>query len=166
MYYIEKCKFKDFSIILVSDGEYLTNLFIDSQGDSFLRENEIKYRNLEVFDKAKEWLNDYFSGIVPKGKVPISVRGSSFRQLVWKELLGIPYGKVKTYGEIAKSVAKKLGKEKMSAQAVGNAIHNNPVSIIIPCHRVIGKSGDLVGYAGGVYIKKKLLEIEGVKVKD
>lgn len=110
---------------------------------------------------AKQWLNQYFSGEKPLSEeLSLKPKGSEFRKLVWEILCKIPYGEVTTYGEIAKEVAQILQKDKMSAQAVGGAVGHNPISIIIPCHRVIGASGDLTGYAGGVELKKKLLDFE------
>ena len=94
-------------------------------------------------------------------ELPLRPMGTEFRRLVWKFLLEIPYGKTITYGEISKKIAKAKNIEKMSAQAIGGAVGHNPISIIIPCHRVIGANGSLTGYAGGIEIKRKLLEIEG-----
>lgn len=115
--------------------------------------------------KAKEWLDRYFN----KEKMtiqdmPLAPIGGEFRQMVWKKLCEIPYGKTTTYGEIAKQIAKEMGKKTMSAQAIGNAVGHNPISIIIPCHRVIGKNGDLTGYAGGIDKKIKLLQIENASI--
>src|SRR5699024_1150130 len=102
-----------------------------------------------VFENTKKWLDRYFEKEKPSIKeIPIAPKGGEFRQKVWKILCEIPYGQTITYGEIAKRIAKQMNKEKMSAQAVGNAVGHNPISIIIPCHRVIGKNGSLTGYAG------------------
>ena len=131
-------------------------------GDTLL-ENTIDNPNIPVFDKTKKWLDDYFTGKNPPiSELPLAPIGSEFRQEVWQLLCQIPYGKVITYGEIAKQIAKKAGKETMSSQAVGGAVGHNPISIIIPCHRVIGANGNLTGYAGGIKTKIKLLQIEGV----
>ncbi|MBO5604854.1 MAG: methylated-DNA--[protein]-cysteine S-methyltransferase [Acidaminococcaceae bacterium] len=117
---------------------------------------------LELMKRALNWFDLYFSGKKPDPRVlPLAPRGSEFRQMVWQELLEIPYGKTTTYGAIAGNVARKLHKEKMSAQAVGGAVGHNPVAIIIPCHRVVGSNGSLTGYAGGLDIKYKLLRHEG-----
>ena len=117
--------------------------------------------NLQVFENTKKWLDRYFEKEKPSIKeIPIAPKGGEFRQKVWKILCEIPYGQTITYGEIAKRIAKQMNKEKMSAQAVGNAVGHNPISIIIPCHRVIGKNGSLTGYAGGIERKKMLLELE------
>ena len=108
-------------------------------------------------------MDDYFAGNKPQlSKLPIAPIGGEFRQQVWKILTEIPYGELTTYGSIAKEVAKRMGKEKMSAQAVGGAVGHNPISIIIPCHRVVGSNGSLTGYAGGIEKKIKLLKHEGI----
>ena len=116
---------------------------------------------MQVFENTKKWLDRYFAKENPSIKeIPLAPIGGEFRQKVWKILCEIPYGQTITYGEIAKRIAKQMNKEKMSAQAVGNAVGHNPISIIIPCHRVIGKNGSLTGYAGGIERKKMLLELE------
>lgn len=110
---------------------------------------------------AKHWLDDYFAGKKPDITVlPLAPEGSGFRQAVWQELTRIPYGEVTTYGAIAAAVAQKMGKESMSAQAVGGAVGHNPISVIIPCHRVVGSDGSLTGYAGGLRRKQALLQLE------
>lgn len=114
-----------------------------------------------VFDRAQEWLERYFAGKKPSPEeLPLHPEGTVFRQMVWRELLHIPYGQVTTYGSLAKAVARKMGRETMSAQAVGQAVGHNPISIIIPCHRVVGANGSLTGYAGGLDRKIRLLELE------
>ena len=119
--------------------------------------------DIPIFDKTKKWLDKYFAGKAPAiSELPLAPIGSEFRQNVWEILCEIPYGKVITYGDIAKQIAKKMGKTTMSSQAVGGAVGHNPISIIIPCHRVIGGSGSLTGYAGGIQTKIQLLEIEKV----
>ncbi len=165
MYYISRYHCERYDITLVSDGEFLTGLYIENQGEYFLNNNEFTEKEVGVFSLAKEWLDVYFSGDIPNISVPIKLIGSEFRKDVWEELLKIPYGRTSTYGEIAKRVLKKRGRTRMSAQAVGNAIHNNPISIIVPCHRVIGSRGDLVGYNGGLDIKKWLLTKEKIMNK-
>lgn len=100
------------------------------------------------------------------GSLPLAPEGSEFRKAVWKILCEIPYGQVTTYGTIAKRIAKERKLEHMSAQAVGGAVGHNPVSIIIPCHRVIGADGSLTGYAGGIEKKIKLLQLEGFEIKN
>ena len=107
---------------------------------------------LPIFAQTEDWLNRYFAS------------GSAFRQEVWKILCEIPYGEVATYGEISRSIAARRGLERMSAQAVGGAVGHNPISVIIPCHRVVGVHGRLTGYAGGIDKKMKLLVHEGVQM--
>lgn len=115
--------------------------------------------------KAKAWLNSYFNGENPKiSEIDIAPFGNIFRLTVWKLLCDIPYGRTTTYGEIATKTAMILGKARMSAQAVGGAIGSNPLAIIIPCHRVIAKDGNVTGYAGGIDKKLYLLNLEGVDV--
>lgn len=116
--------------------------------------------NLKVFDEAKRWLDIYFKGECPDFIPKVSPKGSDFRKRVWESLLRIPYGKVVTYNDIAKEIARERGCRTMSAQAVGGAVGHNPISVIIPCHRVIGSNGSLTGYAGGLELKERLLELE------
>lgn len=124
---------------------------------------EYTEKNIPLFDTVKEWLDIYFSGKAPDFTPPLSLDGATaFRRDVWKILLDIPYGKTVTYGEIAAKMAAERGIEKMSAQAVGGAVGHNPVSVIIPCHRVVGAGGNLTGYAGGIDKKVGLLKSEGV----
>lgn len=123
-----------------------------------------KYKNTEILNKAKSWLDIYFSGQEPDFMPPLHMLGSPFRLQIWEHLLKIPYGQTTTYGEIAKTIAHQKGIAKMSAQAVGNAVGHNEISIIIPCHRVVGANGSLTGYAGGIDKKIKLLEIEHINI--
>lgn len=144
---------------MASDGENLVGLWFDGQKYflSSIKSSLEEKHNLKIFIDTKNWLDRYFAGKNPSIKeIPIAPQGSKFRQSVWKQLCKIPYGEVSTYGKIAQT----LGKEKMSAQAVGGAVGHNPISIIIPCHRVIGANGSLTGYAGGLDKKIKLLELE------
>ena len=128
-----------------------------------LKEMPKEQAGIPVLKKASGWLDKYFAGKRPEiSELPLAPIGSAFRQDVWKILCEIPYGGVTTYGEIAKKMAAKMGRETMSAQAVGGAVGHNPISIIIPCHRVVGTNKSLTGYAGGIDKKIKLLELEGV----
>ena len=149
---------------LASDGENLIGLWLEGQkyfGATLPKEVEEK-NNMPIFDKTKKWLDRYFAGKKPAiSELSLAPVGSEFRQEVWQILCEIPYGKTITYGEIAKKMAAKANKSSMSSQAVGGAVGHNPISIIIPCQRVIGSCGDLTGYAGGVDKKKTLLELEG-----
>lgn len=149
------------NITMASYGESLCGLWFDGQkyfASTVKGENEDK--PLPVFEQTKKWLDIYFSGNEPDFTPKLSLNGSEFRKDVWDILLTIPYGSVMTYGEIAKILAKQRGISRMSAQAVGGAVGHNPVSIIVPCHRVIGTNGKLTGYAGGIDKKISLLKIE------
>lgn len=151
---------------LSSDGENLTGIWIVGQkyyARTLGADREVK--KLPVFEKTIEWLDCYFKGIDPGFTPNLSPKGSEFRQQVWKILLEIPFGNVLTYGDIAKKLAEKAGLKRMSAQAVGGAVGHNPISIIIPCHRVVGSDGSLTGYAGGVETKFKLLSLEKADMK-
>ena len=117
-------------------------------------------KDLPVFQQTAKWLTIYFSGEKPDFTPPLNPQGNQFEKTVWNILLKIPYGKTTTYGQIAKQVAKQKGIKSMSAQAVGRAIGHNPISLIIPCHRVIGANGNLTGYAGGTDKKLFLLKLE------
>ena len=154
--------------MLVSDGDNLVGLYMENQKYYLngLKQELTSKDNLQVFENTKKWLDRYFEKEKPSIKeIPIAPKGGEFRQKVWKILCEIPYGQTITYGEIAKKIAKEMHKEKMSAQAVGNAVGHNPISIIIPCHRVVGKDGNLTGYAGGIERKRILLELERGKVE-
>ena len=118
--------------------------------------NELDY---PVFVSLKNWLEDYFARKKPKTKIPLTPNGTDFQQAVWKLLLEIPYGSTSTYGVIASQLA--AAGKKASAQAVGGAVGHNPISLLIPCHRVLGSDGSLTGYAGGIEKKRALLELEG-----
>lgn len=150
-------------LTIASDGVNIVGLWLHGQKYFLdtLSAMPVFRDELEVFDNAKAWLDDYFAGEKPNiNRLPLKPIGGSFRQAVWKYLCEIPYGKVTTYGAIAKRIAKEFGKATMSAQAVGGAVGHNPISIIIPCHRVIGSDGSLTGYAGGIDIKMRLLKLE------
>ena len=122
-------------------------------------------REVEVLTQTKEWLTIYFSGKEPDFLPKMHLIGSLFQLEVWEMLLEIPYGQTTTYGEIARKIAKKRGIVRMSAQAVGGAVGHNEISILIPCHRVVGTNGNLTGYGGGLDKKCKLLEIEGMNLE-
>lgn len=122
--------------------------------------------NEPILKAAKDWLDRYFAGERPGiGELKLAPKGSEFRRIVWEILCEIPYGELTTYGEIAKKAAKKMGRPHMSGQAVGGAVGHNAVSIIIPCHRVVGTNGSLTGYAGGIQKKIQLLSHEGVSLE-
>ena len=133
---------------LVSDGKSLTALDFGEPKES------PNHQNLPIFKETRRWLDLYFSGGIPDFTPPLNPQGTPFQQKVWQELLKIPYSETTTYGAIAKHINCR------SAQAVGQAIHRNPIAIIIPCHRVIGADGSLTGYASGLDIKQRLLSQE------
>lgn len=117
----------------------------------------------EIFACTRRWLDAYFAGRQPDvSALPMAPRGSAFARRVWQLLLAIPYGQTVTYGELAKRLAEQRGLAHMSAQAVGGAVGHNPISVIIPCHRVLGAKNQLTGYAGGLDVKTFLLKLEGV----
>ena len=149
-------------ILLAADEKGLTGLWFKGQKYFALYlDKERKEKNLPVLKDAKRWLDIYFSGKEPNFKLPLHFTGSPFQNEVWEILYSIPYGKTMTYGEIAQILAKKRGLVQMSAQAIGGAVGRNEISIIVPCHRVVGASGSLTGYAGGINKKIELLKLEG-----
>lgn len=149
-------------ILLAADEKGLTGLWFD--GEKYYCDNLDKEHceeETEIIKEAKRWLDIYFKGKEPDFMPPLNPIGSEFRQRVWEILKKIPYGKTITYNDIAKEIAKEKGLNKMSAQAVGGAVGHNEISVIIPCHRVVGTNKSLTGYAGGIDKKIKLLELEG-----
>ncbi|OUQ20104.1 6-O-methylguanine DNA methyltransferase [Lachnoclostridium sp. An14] len=152
-------------ILLAADQEGLTGLWFEGQKYFALYlDKEHEEKELPVFETAKQWLDLYFSGKNPKFQVPLHFTGTPFQNEVWEILSAIPYGQTTTYGEIAKKLAARRGLPHMSAQAVGGAVGHNEISIIVPCHRVVGTNGSLTGYAGGIDRKVKLLTLEQVDV--
>lgn len=161
-------------ITMVSDGQNLVGLWLEGQThfEESIKVPFAENNDIPVFHKTSSWLDKYFAGEA-MGIVnlplsfdcnPISNYATPFRKVIWQILCDIPYGKLVTYGDIAKEIAALTGKEKISAQAVGNAVGHNPISIIVPCHRVVGAGGKLTGYAGGLDLKIKLLELEGFQI--
>ena len=164
-------------ITLGSDGVVLTGLWFDGQ-KHFPVAKFLKYKSsssnetaptiepvpssLPVFAETCRWLDSYFSGRNPETKPKLRLEGSPFQRAVWQILETIPYGNTLTYGDVAKILAKQQTGGKVSAQAVGSAVARNPISLIVPCHRVVGAGGKLVGYAGGLERKAALLRLEGV----
>lgn len=148
-------------ITLVGNGGSLTGLWFDGQKyfPHKLISESIESK-LPIFTQTCNWLDIYFSGRIPDFTPPISLNTTPFRKAVYDILLTIPYGHTMTYGEIANIIAKQNGVERMSARSVGGAVGHNPVSIIIPCHRVVGADGSLNGYAGGLDRKIELLKLE------
>ena len=146
---------------LRSDGKSLTGLWFVGQVNDAKEHSDIEIKDdLQIFGQVETWLESYFSGEQTPIKISLQPKGSLFQERVWKILQEIPYGETMTYGEIAQKIAKEKGVETFSAQAVGQAVGKNPISILIPCHRVLGKNGTLTGYAGGVHRKEQLLKLE------
>lgn len=165
MYYSTKYPSPVGTITLACDGGNLVGLWMEGQkyyggtAGEAMTEND----DMPIFVTAKKWLDEYFAGKRPGlSELPLAPIGGEFRQGVWRILRAIPYGEVVTYGDIAKKMAANMNKKTMSSQAVGGAVGHNPISIIIPCHRVVGSNGSLTGYSGGLQKKIKLLELEGV----
>ncbi|MCM1045035.1 MAG: methylated-DNA--[protein]-cysteine S-methyltransferase [Candidatus Gastranaerophilales bacterium] len=148
-------------IVLAADESGLTGLWFEGQKYfSLYLDPENEERELPILEQARKWLDIYFSGKEPDFKLPLHFTGSAFQNEVWKILCQIPYGQTTTYGEIAKQLAKKKGLARMSAQAVGGAVAHNEISVVVPCHRVVGADGSLTGYAGGLDKKIALLKLE------
>lgn len=148
-------------ITLASDGDALTGLWFDGQkyfGSTLEQKHEPK--ELPVFIQTAQWLDVYFSGAAPDFTPPLSMKTTPFRKAVWNIMLTIPFGKTMTYKAISEVLAAQMGIPSMSAQAVGGAVGHNAISLIIPCHRVIGSNGGLTGYAGGIDKKERLLFME------
>lgn len=148
-------------LTLASDGTYLIGLWIENQKYFQYGYNSLEERNnLEVFNMTKAYLDSYFDGRNPNFRdIPIRLIGTDFRVRIWERLLSIPYGETITYGDIARDIAEKYNR-RVAYQSVGGAVGHNPISIIVPCHRVIGSDGRLTGYAGGIYKKEWLLNHE------
>ena len=151
-------------ILLAADDVGLTGLWFD--GERYFAEGldpDHTAQKTPILQQAERWLEVYFSSREPGFTPPLHPMGSPFRQAVWELLLQIPYGQTTTYGALAKQLAEKNGGKRVSAQAVGGAVGHNPVSIIVPCHRVVGSDGSLTGYAGGIEKKIRLLTLENAE---
>lgn len=151
------------AVTLASDGEALTGLWFRGQKYYPLRLDGARAegKDLPVFRQTVEWLDLYFSRRDPGFTPPLRFAGSPFQKEVWTILTAIPYGSTRTYGDIARELASGRGVPRMSARAVGGAVGKNPISILVPCHRVVGSDGSLTGYAGGIGRKTELLRLEG-----
>lgn len=148
-------------ITIASNGSELNGLWFDGQKYFCATlQGEPVEKPLPIFEQTVRWLDIYFSGKAPDFTPPLRMETTPFRKAVWEIMLQIPFGKTMTYGEIAAEIARQKGIGKMSAQAVGGAVGHNPISLIIPCHRVVGTNGSLTGYAGGIDKKMRLLELE------
>lgn len=156
-------------ITLAADDIGLTGLWFDGQKyfeDGLAKDHlETEITERPIFQQTKRWLDTYFQGIKSDFSIPVHFAGTKFQISVWKVLQTIPYGSTMTYGEIARQIARERGSQHMSAQAVGNAVGRNKISIIVPCHRVVSSTGALTGYAGGIDRKKKLLALEQMAVR-
>lgn len=164
-------------LFLASDGHCLTELdfavgtHTKSHGATAKKRAEAHYdavglRDLDIFAHTANWLDQYFRGERPQDAPPLAPKGSDFQLAVWRLLRKIPYGETITYGQLAKDYCAETGRATMSAQAVGGAVGRNPISIIVPCHRVVGSDGSLTGYASGVEHKVGLLRLEGLDVDE
>lgn len=152
-------------ILLAADDVGLTGVWFEGQKYfAYNLDKEQEEKETPALETAKRWLDVYFTGKKPDFAVPLHFVGTDFQKEVWELLCAIPYGQVTTYGEIAGQLAAKRGLPHMSAQAVGNAVGHNKISILVPCHRVVGAKVSLTGYAGGVEKKRVLLTLEGVKL--
>ena len=152
-------------ILLSADDKGLTGLWFDGQkyfAYGLAESEACEEQENSILTEAKCWLDIYFSGKEPDFDLPLNPTGTDFQKRVWSILCTIPYGKTMSYGQIAAQLAAEQGAAHMSAQAVGGAVGHNPLSIIVPCHRVVGTNGSLTGYAGGIDRKIKLLTLEGV----
>lgn len=150
------------AITLASNGEALTGLWFDGQKFfGSILESKCENRGLPVLEQARKWLDIYFGGKEPDFSPKLHFIGTPFRQRVWKLLQTVPYGQTATYKTIAEEFAKERGLGRFSAQAIGGAVAHNPISIIVPCHRIVGCDGNLIGYAGGIERKTSLLKLEG-----
>ena len=146
------------SMLLASDGKSLTGLwFVNQKYYAKNLDNDALEINLEIFALTKKWLNIYFKGLNPDFNIPIKFYGTDFQNRVWQSLLDIPYGYTTTYGKLASLLH-------TSARAIGTAVGKNPISIIVPCHRVVGKNNSLTGYAGGIDKKEYLLKLESTNI--
>ena len=148
-------------LLLRSDGEALTGLWFEDGTYCPRNVSTDGWGQCPALDRAREWLDVYFSGREPGFLPPLRLTGTPFQLAVWDLLRRVPYGATVTYGELAGQIAQSRGLARMSAQAVGGAVGRNPISILVPCHRVVGKSGALTGYAGGLEKKSALLKLEG-----
>ena len=160
MVYIRKIPTPLGAVTLASDGQSLTGLWFDGQknfGSNLGPDRE--ERDLPVFRAAEKWLEEYFTGRRPERIPPLKLTGTAFQTEVWKALRRIPYGETRSYGQLARWLSEESGK-RVSARAVGAAAGRNPVSVLVPCHRLVGADGSLTGYAGGLERKKRLLELE------
>lgn len=148
-------------LLLTAEGGFLTGLWMDQPAP----EGAVLGENVEVLMKTRDWLHRYFRGEDPETDIPMAPKGTDFQKKVWAILLGIGRGQTRTYGDIAREIAGQ-DRGRMSAQAVGQAVGRNPISILIPCHRCVGTKGQMTGYAGGLDEKIWLLRHEGFQIEE
>ncbi len=163
-YFIYKAPGKDFYVF--SQNDHLIYASFSSEVDNKLLEKATLAPQTPALSMAAKWLDCYFAGKDPGFLPPLYYEGTPFQNRIWKLLLELEFGSLTTYGALAKRIAKERGQLKMSAQAVGGAVGSNPLSLFIPCHRVVGQSNQLVGYGGGLNIKRMLLHNEGHDIKE
>lgn len=158
------------NIVLAAEDEKLVGLWFEGQRffcEAIRGSGAAVCSDLRIFMHTRDWLGRYFAGEAPStDELDTAPLGSDFRREIWRLLLEIPYGQTVTYGQLAAQYAKEKHLSRFSAQAVGGAVAHNPISIIIPCHRVLGQGGSLTGYAGGIERKKRLLDLEGAYYKE
>ena len=148
-------------ILLAADEVGLTGLWFEEQRHyAATLPEDVQTKETPALMEGRRWLDLYFAGKEPTTSPPLHLIGTPFRLSVWKILSEIPYGKTMTYGDIAQRLAQERGLPRLSARAVGSAVGRNPISLIIPCHRVIGRNGRLTGYAGGLHRKAALHAME------
>lgn len=157
MIYMKKADSPLGPLVLTSDGENLTGLWFENR--SIIQE-DWQEKELPIFSETQSWLQQYFTGKDPAWTLAVKPEGTDFRKKVWAALLEVPYGETASYKDIAQILDATSPDRKTSARAVGGAVGKNPISIIIPCHRIIGSDGALTGYGGGIDRKIKLLELE------
>jgi methylated-DNA-[protein]-cysteine S-methyltransferase len=148
-------------IVASAENEALTGLWFWGQKYFPKIDNWVEKAEYPVFEALRLWITDYFNGKNPAITLRLDPQGSPFQKSVWKILLEIPYGQLSTYGKISRQLASGQNLSRMSARAVGGAVGHNPISLLIPCHRVVGANGSLTGYAGGIDKKEALLRLEG-----
>jgi methylated-DNA-[protein]-cysteine S-methyltransferase len=166
MEYIHKIKSPVGLLTVSSDSQNISGLWLEGQ-KYFAKTlgKDILEQDLPVFENIQKWLDIYFSGKEPDFMPPLMPKGSPFQRSIWNNLRKIPYGQTTTYGELAKRFELENNGKHTSARAIGGAVGHNPISILIPCHRVIGKNGNPTGYAGGISKKIKLLKLEGIDIE-
>jgi methylated-DNA-[protein]-cysteine S-methyltransferase len=163
MEYVHRIESPVGTLTVASDGQNVCGLWIEGQ-KYFAKTlgQAVAEQSLPVFEQVRKWLDVYFSGKDPGFMPPLAPGGSAFQKSVWDMLCAIPYGQTTSYGALAKQSEARNGGKQTSARATGGAVGHNPISILIPCHRVLGANGNLTGYAGGVDKKMRLLELEGI----